>query len=593
MSYLDQPRSRQPAREGDPDERDGYDEIFLPADADKWDPDIGSVKNAITDNELGRFISSYRSKGGDVWLIADSCHSGTMTKGLGDDAVVERYKDPLDLGIPESADGSMISGVQGSQGPVFADEYQRPESGMLIAFSAAHTSERAPEMPLPRRSEDAEVRGLLSHNIFTTLRQFPGVSYRQLAQLVTDKYTSMPWNRSTPQFYGSDMDRVVLNSSEARATLFDATREEDGTRLSIAAGNLRGFDVGAYVAIHADASDVEDNLIGTGTVVTATATESKIDAQWEDGAEVPHHSKPVYARLTAPAYSSKVMISRLETNSTDDNRRLHELLSGVNDPLVVFADYDTGADYYAAYFDDRFWLLRPGESLPCDVRKDVTTADELRECLDRRQELTLLWSPADEVEALISKAARVRILTKLQEVVGGPAELFVDVQVQRPNDEAPISRSDYPGPLHPGDRVFYRIENRDDDPWDVFFFYVTSDLGITDVLGFGHSARVLSREVEMRELGAINDSTLGTESLVVIADPVRQGEGLEPDYSFLAQEPGNIIYKGALPRGPVQAALEALWTPDGDHAGAMTSKGLGPPQKDAKIRVFTWTVEHK
>ena len=587
--------SRQPARAGDPDERDGYDEIFLPADADKWDAYIGSVKNAITDNELGGFISSYRNKGGDVWLIADSCHSGTMTKGVGDDMVVERYTDPvLALGVPSELGAvGAASDVLGPQGPVFADEYQQPESGMLIAFSAAHTSERAPEMPLPRRSESAEVRGLLSHNIFSTLKLFPGVSYRQLAQLVTDRYASMPWYRSTPQFYGSDMDRVVFNGSEVREALFAATREEDSTRLSVDAGTLRGFDVGAHVALHADARDVEENLIGSGTVVAALPTESEIDAQWADGAKVPDHSKLVYARLTVPAYSSKVTVSRLETKDDDDNRRSGEIISNLSVPLVEFSnDYDIAADYYATYFDGRFWLLRPGESLPCDVRKDVATADDLSKCLHERREETLLWSSAEEADDLVSKAARVRILTRLQAVVGVPGDLVVDVQVQRRGHDARVSRSDDAGPLYQGDRVFYRIENHGTAPWDVFFFYVASDLSITSLQRLGHSVRVEPEDVEFRQLGAISDSTLGAESLVVIADPVRLGDAVEADYSFLAQEPGTFEVKGAPPPGAVQAALEALWTPNG-HEDDLTSKGFDVGQKDAQIRVFTWTVERR
>ena len=157
--------SRQPAGAGATEELDGLDEIFLPGDAKGWNDDIGSVENAITDNELGEFISSYQRKGADVWFIIDSCHSGTMTKGLGDEEVRTRTVKGSDLGIPEPVpDGSLASAIEPARGPAappLVDDYSSDfsERGMLITFAAAHTSQRAPEMRLPKRDPQGEVRG--------------------------------------------------------------------------------------------------------------------------------------------------------------------------------------------------------------------------------------------------------------------------------------------------------------------------------------------------------------------------------------------------------------------------------------------------
>ena len=479
--------SRQPARSGDTDERDGYDEIFLPADAADWDDSIGTVRNAITDNELGQYISSYRSKGVDVWLIVDSCHSGTMTRGVGDDRVVERFVDPFQvLDVPElSVESGAVNGHR-AQGPVFVDEYEDEEHGMLVAFSAAHTTERAPEMPLPLRYEGAETRGLLSHNIFMTLSRFPGVSYRQLGQLVTSQYAAIPWNRSTPQFYGTDMDRVVFNGSEERATLFAAVWDRAENAYEVNAGALRGFNVGAGVAIHSDARDIGDNVIGSGTVVQAKATESHLDVRWDEGVDVPHSGATVYARLTIPRYSSEVVISLLNTKDSGDNERLHEIAERIAPgvPLAKFDDYREDADYFAAFFEDRFWLLRPGQSLPCNVRPGVSE-EAVDDCDRTREPEELYWSTADDAEELVVKAARVRALTKLTGL-SSPGELAIDVRIQRPGMEDPVSRGETPGALYPGDAVFYSVENASKKTaWDIFFFYVDSALGITALQALG------------------------------------------------------------------------------------------------------------
>lgn len=55
--------SQQPADLTDPGnfEADGFDEIFLPADAAGWDNAKGRVRNAIVDNDVNRWVSSSRA----------------------------------------------------------------------------------------------------------------------------------------------------------------------------------------------------------------------------------------------------------------------------------------------------------------------------------------------------------------------------------------------------------------------------------------------------------------------------------------------------------------------------------------------------
>lgn len=592
--------SRQPALAGDSEELDGYDEIFLPADVGVWDDSIGSIENAITDNEVGAFIASYRSRGSDVWLIVDTCHSGTMTRGVGDDDVVERYVHPATFGIPaEVLSGVVVSEVEvgGPQPPAFVDGHQGPESGLLVTFAAAHTTEKAPEFPLPIRGDNSPIRGLLSYSIFEKLEQFHGVSYRQLAQLITDQYASLPWNRSTPQFYGSDMDRVVFNGSAERVRLFAAKIDDDRPRLAVDAGTLRGFDIGGHVVVHRDARDVDDNLIGMGTVVTATATESEVDVQWDEGADVPHHRTSVYVQLTLPSYSSQVVISPLDTNDDRDNRLLREIVAAVAPrvPLVDFEEDASGADYYAAVFDSRFWLLRRGQTLPCDVRTEIVTDDQLDACVEERIPESLLGTEtpdADSAETLVLKAARARMLTRFQEVVGLPASLTIDVLVKRRTHEEPVSRIDDPGPLRAGDKVFYRVQNDARTAWDVLFFYVDSQLGITGLQDPGQSVRVLPGEAGMTELGTITDSTVGVESLVVIMEPVSAHGGVESDYSFLEQQHHSwVATKGVTAASPVQETLEALWANEDYSDIRLRSLQRSKPERKAQIKVFTWTVE--
>jgi len=72
--------SQQPAT-GDSTEADGRDEVFLSADTEMATPDNPSVlPNVLTDNEMGAALKAIRKTGAFVWVVFDSCHSGSMKR---------------------------------------------------------------------------------------------------------------------------------------------------------------------------------------------------------------------------------------------------------------------------------------------------------------------------------------------------------------------------------------------------------------------------------------------------------------------------------------------------------------------------------
>ena len=85
--------SQAPAR--DPStEVDGLDELFLPVDIGVWEKSVGSVENALVDDEIGTLIDGLRQKGADVWAVFDSCHSGTVTRGAPESDEVRPPRSP-------------------------------------------------------------------------------------------------------------------------------------------------------------------------------------------------------------------------------------------------------------------------------------------------------------------------------------------------------------------------------------------------------------------------------------------------------------------------------------------------------------------
>ncbi len=596
LLYFSGHGSRQPASDS-AEELDGYDEIFLSRDVRGWDKTIGAVENAITDDEIGNFISSYRQKGADVWAIFDSCHSGTMTRGFGDESVRTRKVADHELGIPEPTDVDVFKPrARGRGTPDFFDGESVDAQGDLITFSAAHSTEETPEMPLPNR--DSSVYGLFTYAMIEALKRRPDASYGELAELILAFYSARPYHKSKPQFHGTSMDRQVFGRTGTRATVFPAVLDKVNlSRATVQAGTLRGFDVGARVGVFRDASEETPSAIGS--VIGATITESVVEVQWASEGEVPsRHRRSVYTRLLQPAFSPTVLFSSVATRRKQDNRRLVEVIEGLRDrvPLAEFIDYDPDADFHIAYFEDKLWLLQRGQSLPCHVRP--VSAAKRRMCERTRESESLFFETPENALGLLTRAVRARNLVKLQEVSSLPGNLFVEVEIERGLGNYLSfhgDRDEHGGIFFPGDKLYVSIENQRGVPWDFHLFYVDSQFGVSPLVLPQQNARVdKGAKLSRMYVGEFTADTVGHENLVVIVEPGR--DGLQSDYSFLAQDRvqtlqsrGDDAGKGAMGRSGLQTVLEAVW--NGDQR--LASRGVTPIANtdQASVRVFSWIVQ--
>ena len=629
LLYFSGHGSQQPDQPGPDKERDGYDEIFLPADVKGWNKDKKAVENAIVDDEIAEFISAYRSQGADVWVIFDSCSSGTMTRGVGDESTRTRKVSPEDLGILDELGDKRVLRSRGhgdADTSAFTDsstDSSESNLGALIQFFAARANEETIERLLPRKystkssstsltsspilqsakGSEQDTIGLFTYSLVSALYLHPNINYDALAQRIIDEYKSISYTKSRPQFYGTNMDQRVFGGDSTLNLTFRATLVDTVSKLLTAerAGKLRGFDKGAIVSIHPNAADT--SMIGTGIVTEASLTESTINPDWKEGAAVPDKKwKPVHIRLVQPAYTPTVWISEVETVRDADNSRLRDIIDALekdNIPLVEFSDYNFDADYFVAFFDDRFWLLQPGQTLPCSVQ--VITAEERLECERTRIPEPLFWSSPDDTRKLVSRAARARNLVKLQSFSNVPSSLKLKIEIGRKKNAGPsgeqqieyLSWADINGVLKDGDTVFIGTIDKIRDTWDVFFFWVDSRLGITALQEVGASVRLWRGDnINRHPVALISTETAGTESLVIIADPVRDGK--EANYHFLAQERYSKVAtrsKGDhAPLSPLQTILEGIWTGEENVSSRSASKPAtkGP---QAHVKVFTWKVE--
>ena len=157
------------------DEADGWDEIILPVDTGSWSFDEQKISNAITDDELGRYLDNIRIRGANVWLIMDSCNSGTLLRS--DISGVRQVKAvaPYDLGIPSTWERGGFSTKETPMSDI---------GGKITAFYAAPSNQLALSDIWKNEGKLTEKPySLLTFAINAAIRKPDVSSYRDLAYM--------------------------------------------------------------------------------------------------------------------------------------------------------------------------------------------------------------------------------------------------------------------------------------------------------------------------------------------------------------------------------------------------------------------------
>ncbi len=238
---------QRPASDQDP-EPDGFDEVLLPCDTERWNADRKILRNIILDDELRGWLQKVVARGSIPWVVVDACHSGTVVRA----EVTETYRkiQPDVLGIPESvltqAAAQAASRDAWRETIAFEVPEQVPE---LAALYAALPSEPTPEMT-PPDGKDEQVYGLLTYTLYKTLTTATSaMSYEDLATRIRSQYRAWGRMHPTPIAEGKRLNDKVLSSDKlARSSPIHLQRA--GQKLKINAGALFGYHAGTVLAVY-------------------------------------------------------------------------------------------------------------------------------------------------------------------------------------------------------------------------------------------------------------------------------------------------------------------------------------------------------
>jgi len=567
-------------------EPDGFDEVFLPSDAKPFDRETNTIPGAIVDDELGLWVRRIRDAGAIVWIIVDSCHSGTIVRGS-DGAVVRRVapEQLIPADVLAAARGRAPRTRGGGGG-----EPEPPLAGDLsgiVALYAAQPEQSTIELPLPPDSDQPEQYGLLTFVVNKVLRESPGtLTYRELAHRIETQYAQ--WGRAmpTPAIEGRDRDREVLGLTVWPNRSSIVLRTALG-KLVINAGALQGLTKDSVLSVTPIGGMQDAPPVGyvrvsqlgpvASEVVACEFKKVPAKADLPDGGacEVVYAdaglrklnvaievSDPQMARRCQQQLSELIKVNAL-IDATPQRRSADWVLHG--DARAVYLEPATGFDPANPAGAARFGPA------PFDDQLGPWLGEHLRR-IARAQNLLRLVQPTSGKPPL--GAPKVKLLLT-RSPAGSDKSESLDPLAESPR-------------LAAGDQVECKIQNQGESEVDVTLLYIDSGYGIQCVFppsGTEIDNRIYPGESPLAFKAAINDETVGLEHLVMIAVPA---DGPKVNFGVLEQP--------TLPttRGPSSAA--GLNSPLGQLLetamyGRGTTRGREPSLADKQqISLFSWRV---
>lgn len=635
--------SQQPEPAGaNASEPDGLDEIFLPRDVGSWDSQRGTVTNAIVDDEIGRWLEAIVARKARVWIVFDSCHSGTMIRGTGQEKL--RRVDPnVELGIPEQTMQSarrqihqvrpvhQVGQVRGGDGDAVLDTLTAAldAQGGLVAIYAAQPNEVTIEGQLPPKNPDAKPHGLLTYALCqviaqTAERSAETLTYAELAQRVMSQYVQ--WERTfpTPLVEGADRDReilgektwagrsqIVLAPGDHDAGENDAGRNDDNKNdlggkvvdekgFKVTGGALHGLTPGSILAVYPPPGQGEQVL---GHVQVDRVRTLEADARPCAYGEMPTRwqlpiggvCKLVYRDFGDQQLKVAVARSDLQGQAIDDaerHRMYAELEKFKRESSLVLPVEDVRQADWLLRRQQSQWLLMPAAGLS-QARDAQTFFGPV---------------PADGHFAAwlvdrMSRIARAENLLKLaatsQAEQGGSEGSSVAVQLeirraQTLDDKQGNIPVAWPQPsltFHAGDLLIFKIINTGHLPADITILYVDSSYGISSLFPQqGELNRLQPGEAFLIPPVRITTDTTGLEHMIALAI---KGEGQPVDFSGLEQPRLEAVRTRGLGNQRGLATPLGLLLQAGLYGQGIT-RGLSRHNiQDYSMQLYSWRVSRE
>ena len=584
-------------------ETDGLDEIFLPADIGRWDGKIGTVRNAIIDNEFEAAITAIRQKGVFVWTVFDTCHAGTLNRGLRDTLELSREVAPLELGIPAKLMGRVLSARRGITPKRVDDAWSGNSSnnanslGAYIAFYASQSDQITTETKF-KVGDHFAVHGTFTFAIAQTINAKPKLSYRELSQQILNQYATHNRFFPTPLFEGAQLDARILNESKiTQQNQWPVQRSANGD-LIIPIGSLHQINENSLFALVEDPSS-ESNEIKVNLKIKSISTLDTdviaIDAKTGAEISMPPITTGVYARLIRPGLQNRINIAFDEDDFPPTTlMSLNKNSQGIQRKDVEI-HWIKKSNYNAADFElisDRksMCLLVIGKPQTCKAKS--------------------AWFPTapnsqKNIQTITARAKHLRkvnnLLVVAEQFTGHENLEKFDIKLYlTPKNSTKtllINRAKWEQ-VRVGDKLKIVMQNATTRSIDASLIFIDSVHNIQAVFPNqrGEVNRIEPQGRHEIKLD-ITSETLGIEKLIAILAEARPHSMMQ-DFSFLADAAPMRINRGeGNTLNPELGALlsDPIFTNHSQSNGEMTRSAEGSKavkvSSQSAVRIFSWVVK--
>lgn len=483
------------APDADGDEGGGYDEIILPADADKWKGQVGSVENAIIDDELGAWARPLLARGVRIVGVIDACHSATGFRALGGTGVA-RWIPPEALGLPEAE----------AEAPVAAGGMGEAMEGDFVFLYSSQSDQRSFEYP---GAEGGPWHGEFTLRLAEVLAEVPEASWAQVLAAVTDRMAQGAV-RQQPEAEGPLLSAPVFGTGQLPTRL-------EVSQGRVLAGLLDGIEPGAELVFFATPAGGEP--LGTAMVRTVEARSATV-------AELP--AGAAWAELATPAPPRPLSLAaplRADPADGSDYAAWLEALPAAG-PRPDLTPILTGGEVALAGPDAVLDPEGPGSSLRIRPEPGETPAEAVARVLAQvghglRLKQMLLGAGGTGRRLLSGPVLDVTLERRPARVMGDSC-----------SDAGPAVAFD--GLAAPCDQIWLSVRNGSGRDQDVTVLYLAADYTVQAIWpSRGLSNRLSLGEAMRTGLQIAPDSLPAIEEIWVVAVPVRE-DGPRTDLTVLA-----------------------------------------------------------
>ena len=264
------------------DKAAGYDESIMPSDSGRMN--CGFPKevppNDVRDTEIDVWLSRLAEKTRHITLLFDSCHSGSITRMVGDEHEGTRLRwippDPL----PEHNGNSQPIARRNSSGSGWLS---RSSNYVLLAACAADQG----AYELDHEDEGSGTRnGAFTFFLAKELRQAdPNNTYQDVWERVALNVNNR-FRKQTPQLEGNGR-RKLFDAEEIKSMSYLLVTDRDKDQVVLAGGAVHGVSLNSQWQIHPAATKQIDEVNGNGL---GTIKITAVDVLTSRGLIISEHS---------------------------------------------------------------------------------------------------------------------------------------------------------------------------------------------------------------------------------------------------------------------------------------------------------------